>query len=222
MIGVNLTEQGLKMPPVETLIPFLVATAVFACAPGPGMFYMAVQTMAHGGRAGWLSALAFHLASYLHILLAAFGITVVFAAAPTLLLLLKLAGASYLVWMGLRMLLKDRHPGPASPRTARKPTSRAFKDSLMVEILNPKSLLFYFAFLPQFTSPEAAADIWLQTLLLGTIANAIFSVTDAVCILSARLIAARVGSSAHVAVWGRRIGGGILIGMGVKVATDAR
>jgi threonine/homoserine/homoserine lactone efflux protein len=64
------------------------------------MFYMDVQTMANGAKAGWLSAFAFHLASYIHILLAAIGITVLLNTAPHLLLILKLAGASYLVWMG--------------------------------------------------------------------------------------------------------------------------
>ena len=209
------------MPPVETLIPFLIATSVFAFTPGPGMFYMAIQTMAHGAKAGWLSSFAFHLASYIHILLAAFGITVLLKTAPFLLLVLKLAGAAYLVWMGVRMLLRNSEVSHSSPQLAPKPSSQAFKDSLTVEILNPKTALFYFAFLPQFTSPDAVADIWLQILLLGTIANVMFSMTDVVCILGARLVAARAASSNFVASWGRKIGGGVLIGMGAKVAADA-
>ena len=169
------------MPPAEFLIPFLVATSVFAFTPGPGMFYMAVQTMAHGARTGWLSSIAFHIASYVHILLAAFGITILLKTAPILLGALKLAGAAYLIWMGTRMLLKrDRNSG-SSPPLSSKPSSDAFRDSLTVEILNPKSALFYFAFLPQFTTPDAPADIWLQILVLGAIANAMFSITDIGC-----------------------------------------
>lgn len=209
------------MPPVEYLFPFVLATSVFAFTPGSGMFYMAIQTAVHGEKAGWLSSFAFHLASYVHIVLAASGIVVLLETAPYLVLILKLAGASYLVWMGVRMLLKDQHLPPAPLQNVSKPSSQAFKDSLTVEILNPKSALFYFAFLPQFTSPDAAAEIWLQILFLGTVANVMFSVADVVCISSARLVASRAASSVFFAGWGRRIGGGILIGMGVKVAIDA-
>lgn len=208
------------MPPAELLIPFLIATSVFAFTPGPGMFYMAVQTMAHGAAAGWLSSFAFHLASYLHILLAAFGIAVLLQAAPYLLLILKLAGASYLIWMGVRMFLnKDNHLHAST--MPRKPSSQAFKDSLIVEILNPKSSLFYFAFLPQFISVNETAQLWFQIILLGAIANVMFSITDVACILSARLVAGWASSSAGFSTWGRRLGGSILIAMGGKVAADA-
>ena len=77
------------MPPLELLVPFLAATAIFAFTPGPGMLYMAVQTMAHGARAGWLSSVAFHLASYLHIFAADFGVTILLKIAPILLIVLK-------------------------------------------------------------------------------------------------------------------------------------
>lgn len=209
------------MPPIELVIPFLIATSVFAFTPGPGMFYMAVQTVAHGAKAGWLSSFAFHVASYLHIFLAAFGVTVLLKTAPYLLLLLKLAGASYLVWMGVRMLLKARDFRHTPTANIAKPSPRAFKDSLVIEVLNPKSALFYFAFLPQFTSPSAASPVWLQIILLGTTANVMFSITDIACILSARFVALWVSSSAQTTAWGRRIGGSILIAMGAKVATDA-
>ncbi|WP_275450660.1 LysE family translocator [Octadecabacter antarcticus] len=200
-------------------MPFLLATSFFAFTPGPGMFYMAIQTMVHGAKAGWLSSFAFHVASYLHILLAAFGVTVLLKTAPYLLLVLKLAGAAYLIWMGLRMLLKTNEVQSAPTTSVKKTSSQAFKDSLIVEILNPKSALFYFAFLPQFTSSDGSAEVWLQILLLGTIADVMFSATDVVCILSARLVAAGIFSSVQTAVWGRRIGGSILIAMGAKTAT---
>lgn len=208
------------MPPTELLIPFLIATSVFAFTPGPGMFYMAIQTMAHGAKAGWLSSLAFHVASYLHIFLAAFGVTVLLAAAPVLLVVIKLSGAAYLIWMGLRMILVKAALPVAKNSGSKKPSSQAFKDSLIVELLNPKSALFYFAFLPQFTSPDGSAQVWLQIILLGAIANVMFSVTDIVCIFSARSVSMWVSSSAQIAAWGRKIGGGMLIAMGTKVASE--
>ncbi|MEL6998528.1 MAG: LysE family translocator [Pseudomonadota bacterium] len=208
------------MPPSDLLISFLAATVIFAFTPGPGMLYMAVQAMAHGTRAGLLSSVAFHLASYLHIASAAFGVTVLLNAAPSLLVLLKVVGGGYLIWMGLRLWMQKTADGPVRAAPRQRSSGRAFQDSLVVEVLNPKSALFYLAFLPQFTSPESVFPIWGQILLLGIIANVAFSLADAVCIAFARIVAVR--AAARAATWGRRIGGAILISMGARIAADAR
>ena len=205
------------MPPFELVLPFLLATSIFAFIPGPGMFFMAVQTMAHGANAGWLSACAFHLVSYGHIACAAFGVTILVAAAPVLLTALKLAGAAYLVWIGVKLLISKRRSVSHGNKT--QPATQAFKDSVVVELLNPKSILFYFAFLPQFTSLESAAPLWLQIICLGVIANVLFSLSDLVCIAAARFVAKRASPSRIANRWARRIGGGVLMGMGVKLAT---
>lgn len=221
LFSVGSLISGTAMPPIELLFSFLIATSVFACTPGAGMFYMAVQTMAHGVRAGFLSSFAFHLASYVHIASAALGVTVLLAAAPALLVALKLAGAAYLIWMGVRMLLTPTVSAGCPRAMPRRSASRAFRDSLIVELLNPKTALFYVAFLPQFTSVQSSTDIWFQIIALGAIANLMFSATDVVCIVAARWVAARAGSSARLASWGRTLGGSILAGLGVKVAAEA-
>lgn len=210
------------MPPIELIAAFLVASAIFAFTPGPGMLYMAVQTMAHGVRAGWASSVAFHLASYLHIAAAAFGVTVLLTAAPILLVALKLAGGAYLIWMGLRLWKGPRRDVPAVADMASRSKERAFRDSLMVEVLNPKSALFYFAFLPQFTVSTATLPIWAQILVLGVIANVTFSLADIVCIVFARIVAARAAASTRLATWGRRIGGLTLGALGAKVMAEAK
>lgn len=210
------------MPPIELIAAFLVATAIFAFTPGPGMLYMAVQTMAHGARAGYASSVAFHLASYLHIAAAAFGVTVLLTAAPILLVGLKLVGGAYLIWMGLRLWRGPRHNGPKAADIATRSRGRAFRDSLTVELLNPKSALFYVAFLPQFTSPSAALPIWAQILVLGGVANVTFSLADVVCIVFARIVAARAVASAGLAKWGRRFGGLTLGMLGAKVMAEAK
>jgi len=172
------------VPPLELLVPFLAATAVFSFTPGPGMLYMAVQTMAHGARAGWLSSVAFHLASYLHILVAAFGVTVLLKTAPVLLIVLKIIGGCYLTWMGIRLWKRPKIYVPTVQLSNAKPSRRAFRDSLTIETLNPKSALFYFAFLPQFTTVEATFPVWLQILALGIIANVVFSLLASVWVIS--------------------------------------
>jgi threonine/homoserine/homoserine lactone efflux protein len=205
------------MPPFELLLPFFVATLGFAVLPGAGMVYMSIQTMAHGRRAGWLSAAGFHLGGYAHIGAAAFGVAVLLQALPALFTAVKLAGAGYLVWMGIRIMRGGRRPGPP-PHSAR----RAFRDSLAVELLNPKTALFFLAFLPQFVAPEAAAPVWAQVVVLGTVANVVFSATDVVCILLAERLAAWAAASRRLARVGRQIGGGLFVAMGLYLSFQSR
>lgn len=208
------------MPSFDLLIPFFVATAVFACVPGPGMLYAAVQTVARGRRAGWLSAAGLHIAGYAHILAAALGLAVLLEAVPALYAIVKLAGAAYLVWLGIRLLRSPR-PGVASLAPRNSTTHRrAIWDSIAVEMLNPKTALFYLAFLPQFTDASASLPVWGQVVVLGTIVNVMFSVTDAACVLlSDRMTRLLVASRAadRIARW---IGGGILVALGATVATS--
>src|SRR5688572_7845439 len=107
------------MPPLELLLPFIIATFGFAFIPGPGMFYMSIQTVARGRRAGWLSAAGFHLGAYVHIFTAAFGVTALLQSLPFLLSALKLAGAAYLIWMGVKLMFDHQRRSAVT-----KPVSR--------------------------------------------------------------------------------------------------
>ena len=91
------------MPSSDLLIPFFVATVVFAFVPGPGMLYAAAQTIAGGHRAGWLSMAGLHIGGYAHILAAAFGLAVMLEAVPALYAIVKFVGAAYLIWFGIKL-----------------------------------------------------------------------------------------------------------------------
>lgn len=210
------------MPSLELLAAFFVATAVFAYMPGPAMLYAAAQTIARGRRAGWLAALGIHVGGYAHVLAAALGLAILFEAVPALYMAVKLAGAAYLVCLGLRMLLaRDAAHNPsaalnaaAAPgRTAR----RAFWESTLVEVLNPKTAIFYLAFLPQFTDPAAALPIWAQLAILGTVVNVMFSSADVLCVILADRVTAALRRSAAAGRWVRRVGGSILVGLGMNL-----
>lgn len=206
------------MPSLDLLLPFFVATALFACVPGPGMLYAAAQTIARGRRAGWLSALGFHIGGYVHVVAAAFGLSLLLETVPLAYTAVKLAGAAYLVWLGLRFLLS---PGAAVvPRAAATPQRHALRDSIVVEVLNPKTALFYLAFLPQFTDVAAALPVWGQVLILGSIVSVMFSATDAVCILLAAQVARSLAASQWMARGARRLAGGIMIALGLRLATS--
>ncbi len=208
------------MPAFELLIPFFLATAVFACVPGPGMFYAAAQTMARGRRAGWLSALGFHVAGYVHIAAAAFGLAVLLATLPVLYTMVKLAGAAYLVWLGIGFFRSADLSAPRFATAAAKPDGRAVRDSIVVELLNPKTAIFYLSFLPQFTDVAASLPVWGQILILGAIVNVMFLITDAVCILLSGTIIRRLTASPGANRLARRIGGGVLVALGINLAVS--
>ncbi len=206
------------MPPAELLIPFFVASAIFACVPGPGMFYTAAQTMALGRRAGWYSAIGFHLAGFGHIAAAAFGVSILIQMIPTLFIVMKVVGAAYLIWLGIKYLMgrtpliQSGNPHP-NPKVA-----KALKDSIVVEALNPKSALFFLAFLPQFTDASAGLPLWAQIVVLGIIVNAMFTLTDAILIEMSHAAVRRMKASERMVLVLQRIGGGILVALGVNLA----
>ena len=206
------------MPSAELLIPFFVATAVFACVPGPGMLYAAAQTLSLGRRAGWWSALGFHVAGLGHVAAAALGISTLLAVVPALFTAMKLAGAAYLIWMGIKYLKNPRLSVSAAGGSTASTVRKALRDSVIVEALNPKSALFYLAFLPQFTDASAEFPIWMQVVVLGLLVNAMFTMTDAILIEVSHAVATRLRASVRFVFVLRRLGGGLLIALGVKLA----
>ena len=206
------------MPSADLLIPFFLASAAFACVPGPGMFYAAAQTLASGRKAGWWSALGFHIAGLGQVAAAAFGVSTLLAVVPTLFTVMKLVGAAYLIWLGIKYLRGGRSLITA-PRKPPAPTARkALRDSVIVEAMNPKSALFYLAFLPQFTDSSAEFAIWAQIVILGVIVNAMFSVTDAILIETSHAVATKLRSSERFVLALRRLGGVVLITLGANLA----
>jgi threonine/homoserine/homoserine lactone efflux protein len=204
------------MPSADLLIPFFLASALFACVPGPGMFYASAQTLAAGRKAGWWSALGFHVAGLGHIAAAALGVSALIAIVPPLFMLMKLAGAAYLIWLGIKYL-RSAQP-PAASHQPLVPTRRALRDSIVAEAMNPKSALFYLAFVPQFTDPSANLPVWAQIAVLGAIVNAMFSVTDVILIEASHAAARRLRSSERFVLAMRKMGGGVLVALGVNLA----
>lgn len=210
------------MPSFDLLLPFFLAAAAFACTPGPGMLYAAARTAAGGRGAGWRAALGFHLAGYLHIAAAAFGLALVLQTLPLLYTAVKLAGAAYLVWLGIRLLLARDAPAPPPHHAVRGHAVRghAVRDGFVVEVLNPKTALFYLAFLPQFTEAAAALPVWAQVLILGAAVNLMFSATDALCILLSAGLTERLAASQATGRCLRRASGGVLVALGIHLATQ--
>jgi threonine/homoserine/homoserine lactone efflux protein len=206
------------MPSTELLITFFITTALFAYIPGPAMLYAAAQTLARGRRAGLMATLGIHVGCYVHVTAAAAGLSIIFHAVPVLYMAVKLAGAAYLVWLGISLFRSkgqgEPQPAVGDPKSGR----RAFIESISIEVLNPKTAIFFLAFLPQFIDPAAGFPVWLQFVLLGTIVNGIFSSADVVCVMLAGAVVSRLRRSASAQRLVQRAGGAMLVGLGAHLA----
>ncbi|MBS1168858.1 MAG: amino acid transporter [Proteobacteria bacterium] len=206
------------MPPIDLLITFFVSTALFAFVPGPAMLYAAARTLAGGRRAGLMAALGVHVGGYTHVMAAAMGLSVLFHAVPILYMMVKLAGAAYLVLMGWRLV--TGRTTEAREDTSPRESQQAFVQSVLVELLNPKTAIFFLAFLPQFVSANAGAPLWLQFLILGVITNLMFSAADIIAVVGASGILSSLRSSPSLGRWLRRAAGSLLIGLGARLALE--
>jgi threonine/homoserine/homoserine lactone efflux protein len=203
----------------ETLLAFATVTLVIAYFPGPALLYTAAQTIAHGRKAGLMAMLGIHLGCYVHVVAAAFGLSAVFKHVPELYVAVKIVGALYLVWLGIGMI-RSKLGGEALAAAPAKTVRRALVDSFIVEVLNPKVALFFIALLPQFVDPSAALPVWAQFLILGTIVNFAFSSADLITVLGASLVMKTMKASRAGFALGRWLGGSLMIGLGLKLATD--
>jgi threonine/homoserine/homoserine lactone efflux protein len=131
----------------------------------------------------------------------------------------KIAGALYLVWLGIAMI-RTKVDSEPMPKVAARSAGRAFVDSVVVEVLNPKAALFFLAFLPQFVDASAAAPVWLQFLVLGTLVNVTFSFADIAAVLLASVALKRLRRSTAAQRVLRWIGGSVLVGLGAHMAAS--
>ncbi|MHC1950559.1 LysE family translocator [Bradyrhizobium sp. UFLA06-06] len=205
---------------MELYLAFAITTATFALIPGPAMLYAAARTLAGGRRAGLMASLGLHLGGYVHVVAAAAGLALLFHAVPPLFMAMKLAGAAYLVWLGLS-LFRDRD-NAKRPTLAPLSAERAFVQSIVVEVLNPKTAIFFLAFLPQFVDASAGLPVWVQLFLLGTTVNLTFSAVDIVCVFFASAVMSKLQRSKRSQRIMQRIGGSILVALGARLAFQDR
>ncbi len=204
----------------DLLVAFAIATIAFAFFPGPSLLYTAAQTLARGRRAGLLAAAGIHLGCYVHVAAASFGLSALLAVVPTLYAVLKIAGALYLVWLGVGMVRAAwRRDGPP-PAPAPRSTRRALGESMVVAILNPKVALFFVAFLPQFVDPAGGLPVWLQFLVLGLAVNVANAAADLTTVFAASAVAARLQGGSRMPAILRALGGATMIGLGARLAME--
>lgn len=208
------------------LFLFLAAAALLAIAPGPGMLYVLARSLAGGRREGVFSALGTFLGGMVHVLAAALGLSVVLARSATAFATVKYAGAAYLCFLGVRMILdarKERSPAPVdfAPPPAQSVWS-TFRQGIATEVLNPKTALFFLSFIPQFVHREAG-HVFFQFFALGTVSVFLNTSADLTVVLLAGPLERLVRSSPLFRRRQRQVTGAIMIGLGVySAAGDSR
>lgn len=202
------------LPPWPLLSAFMAASLLLAVTPGPGVFYIVTRSAVHGRRHGLASVLGVAAGNLANAVAAALGLAALFAVSAAAFTVVKFAGAAYLVYLGVRMLLARPAAAGTEPPAA-MPLAQACRDGFVVAALNPKTTLFFAAFLPQFIAVRT--DPVLQTLLLGVVFVAIAAVTDSLYAMAAGALAPRL-SGGSAGLVGQRAGGGLCIGLGLYAA----
>ena len=197
------------MPSPATLAVFAAATAVLLLLPGPSVLFIVARTLEHGRRGGLVSMLGVETGALLHVLAATAGLSALVTASPGALLAVKLAGAGYLLVLGVRAL----RGAAGHAEAARSSGRRLFRQGLVVDALNPKTAMFFLAFLPQFIDP-AAGSVAGQTLVLGLCFVALATLSDGAYALLAGFAAARLRRGTRL----ERASGAAYIGLGALTA----
>jgi len=202
-----------------SFLSFLLAALVLAVTPGPGMAYVVARTVAGGRPEGLASCLGTGIGGMLHVVAAAFGLSLLIAQSATAFSLVKYLGAAYLVYLGIRLLLREDRQFTVEP-VASHGARRALCEGIVVEALNVKTALFFLAFLPQFALPSE--PLMPQLVLLGSICVALNTLADVVAVFAAdRLL--RSGSLRAARAWLlTRASGATMLGLGAYLALARR
>ena len=195
---------------------FLAASVAITMAPGSDNLQVLARGISQGRAAGLVAALGFAAGISFHTTLAALGVAALLKSSPMAFEAVKLAGAAYLVWIGIKAIrtkgLSSAHERPSQPLAV------VFRQSVIGNLLNPKVTLFFIVFLPQFVNPHGAQSVMLQMFELGGVfmlqTVAVFSVFG----VAAGMIGAYLKRRPKVGVWLDRLAGATFIGLGIRVA----
>ena len=195
---------------------FLAASVAITMAPGPDNLQVLARGISQGRAAGLVAALGFAAGISFHTTLAALGVAALLKSSPIAFEAVKLAGAAYLVWIGIKSIrskgLSTAHERPTQPLAV------VFRQSVIGNMLNPKVTLFFIVFLPQFVNPHGAQSVVLQMFELGGVFMLQTVVVFSVFGIAAGMIGAYLKRRPRVGVWLDRLAGATFIGLGIRVA----
>jgi threonine/homoserine/homoserine lactone efflux protein len=197
---------------------FVGAALALLAVPGPAVLYVVARSVHQGRGAGLASVLGIHVGTVVHVLAATVGLSALIVSSATAFTAVKLLGAAYLVYLGVRTLLgRDRERGEEAAGLAARGRRRDVAEGVVVNVLNPKTALFFLAFLPQFVDPGAGSAT-LQILALGLTFMALGLVTDSLWALAAGAAGELLRGRRGLARAQRAVTGGVYVGLGAATA----
>lgn len=205
------------IPSAANLGLFVGAALVLLLVPGPAVLYIFARSIEHGRTAGLVSIIGIHAATLVHVAAAAVGLSALLASSALAFSLVKYAGAAYLIWLGLKKLLGPADMPDAGGVLPARSRARLFRDGFIVNLLNPKTALFFLAFLPQFVEVERG-NVAMQIVFLGMLFTAIGIVTDSAYALAAGTAGNWLRRSPVYLKAERWVSGVVFIGLGVTAA----
>jgi threonine/homoserine/homoserine lactone efflux protein len=203
-------------PSHAALLIFVGAAALLLAIPGPAIFYIVGRSIGHSRNAGLVSALGIGVGTLIHTAAAAVGLSALLVSSATAFSVVKYLGAAYLIYLGIQKLRSDEsfNVSPDVPRTT---LSRVFAQGIVVNVLNPKTALFFFAFLPQFINPSRG-HIAAQILSLGILFSCMGTFSDSLWAYFSGTVAHRLRGNTRWMRAQRYVSGGMLISLGVATA----
>jgi len=207
------------VPDLSSVVTFAVASLALLLIPGPAVIYVLNRSVADGREIGFAAVAGLELGNLVHVIAASAGLSAVLATSATAFNTVKWLGAGYLVFVGVRTLLvAPRMVSGDMPTTTR---SRAFRQGVIVNTLNPKVALFFLSYLPQFIDADNGAA-WSQSLVLGSIFVAIGFVTDGTYAITASALRQVLLSGRTLPFVQRYVAGTVFVALGVMAATTSR
>jgi threonine/homoserine/homoserine lactone efflux protein len=210
------------MPSIETLSLFAVAALGFLLIPGPAVTFVVATSIDRGRAVGLASVIGLELGTMMHVIAAALGVSAIVASSALAFSTLKYLGAAYLIAVGIRTWLRRDDEGPVTARDDRSTAERSdlwrgFRQGFVVNLLNPKTAVFFLAFLPQFVDP-ARGGTGLQLFVLGTMLVLIALVTDGAYAVLASHFGGWARERPAFARRRRLVTGGVYVTLGVAAA----
>lgn len=204
------------MPSLSTYALFLATALVLLAIPGPAVLYVVTRSIEMGRAGGLASVAGITSGTFVHVTLATAGLSSLILASKVAFDAVKYVGAAYLIVLGVRRLLSrgvEEAREERAPRTLR----RAYTQGIVVNLTNPKTIVFIFAFIPQFVDPNAN-HVWLQVLVLGLTFACLGFLSDSLYAFAAGTVADRLRGSAALSRFQRWFGGSALVGLGIAAA----
>lgn len=208
------------MPPLQHLAAFFTFSIVLLLVPGPAVLYIATRSATQGRRAGLVSVLGITSGGLLHVIAAAVGVSALLAQSAAAMQYVRWAGAAYLIYLGIQRFRRAGDPIVEENAPEPQPLWSIYREGVIVNLLNPKTALFFLSFLPQFVD-ISRGPVAPQIIFLGMAFISMAFVTDSIWAIAASAVGtlARRPKSARIAAY---LSGGVYLGLGVATLMSGR